>query len=246
MNHVGQCRLCPTHGELVKSHVFPSALVLDLGSEGDRARVITTEPGIRERVIPSGWHGRYLCDGCEKKSKLYDDYAIGFLRRPLSDAVRKHASLGAPALEWSGIDQGKLKLFALWCLWRASMCDQPEFEKVRLGSHTDSIAKMLRESDPADPEDYATLFVAYDTEPEMLLTPWNRVRRANSTNYWKCFLHRYEIRIKVDKRPSPPEHAEVLLGARQTLLTPTRSFLDSRLGETVGEMLAEHRRRGQG
>ncbi len=237
MKPIGDCRLCGKRCELVDSHVFPRALALELGSPDDRARAHAAEVGHRNRLIPTGWYGQFLCSACEDRSKLFDDYAIRFLRRPRSSGHPTNVS-GHAAIEWPDVDPGKMKLFVLWCLWRGAMCGQPEFPVNMLGPHAAAVAALIRSDDAGTVQEYGVVLEAIDCDPTMVWVSWCRYRnRLTGVNFYRCLVHGVVFHVKVDRRPLPPKHAAVALDTGRPLVTPVSGFVGSPLGNRVFETL---------
>jgi hypothetical protein len=142
----GQCRLCPTVGPFVKSHIVPSAFVSALRPNGENATVRMYPSDGRAKNVRTGVYGRFLCLACETRMQPWDEYGTElFLYEPRTAQGPDVLLIGG-----SPIDYQKLKLFVMSMMWRASACEHEFFAGASLNSLEDVYRQRLRDSDPGE------------------------------------------------------------------------------------------------
>ncbi len=140
----GECRLCPTVGPFVKSHIVPSAFVGPLRPDGEDATVRMYPSDGRAKNVRTGVYGRFLCPQCEMHMQAWDDYGTElFLHKPRIVQGPDVLLIGDSPFHYQ-----KLKLFVMSMLWRASVCGHEFFAGARLNSLEDVYRKRLLDSDP--------------------------------------------------------------------------------------------------
>lgn len=198
-----KCKLCSSETKLVKAHVIPKSFCKQVSEDPTTAKLVTNTPGEYPKRNPVGVYDPTLvCADCENLFAPWDDYAFSVLVRdenlhvPIKDGER---TIGYTIAE---VDYRKLKLFAISVLWRASASSHGFFHRVKTGPHETQLASMIRAGTPGEPEDFAAVFAKFDGPFETFqLDP--HFERYDGINFYRIYLSRYVISVKVDHRPPP-------------------------------------------
>ena len=164
--NIGTCRLCGAVGKLVKSHVIPKALHLDVKPEGDNLRVYSNSARHGQRCH-TGVYGLFLCESCEKAFAPYDEYGVKFVKRhkdgigdsPICESFQRGFE--------TSVDYAKLKLWVMSMLWRADVCDDMLYEKVDLGpKRRKALADSIRSKTLGDANHFSARRISVRLQPE--------------------------------------------------------------------------------
>ena len=170
----------PRRGILVRSHVVPGFLYRPHYDEKHRA-LLFDKRDAPYTMVQKGPRERLLCEGCEARLQVFEDYfaRYWFKRRPLP------ARVVAPEVILSGIDYTQFKLFLLSVVSRGSVSGtSPE---MSLGPHEERMRGMLINADPG-PGDRYPIFggVIVDEEGQ----PWDGAMLAplkiRVKAHWAC------------------------------------------------------------
>jgi hypothetical protein len=170
------CALCRRPAELCKSHIIPEFLYASLYDKKHRFHSISADPARPNRVLQKGLKQSLLCEPCEQRLSVYEQYAQSFLNGGLPLNVKEAGN----RLHVSGLEYSKLRLFQLSILWRASVSSLPEFSQVRLGPHEERIRALLHAQDPGPHDAYGCIVCALVHDKEVvedLVVPptWARI-----------------------------------------------------------------------
>lgn len=157
-----RCALCHKIWKLCKSHIIPEFTYKPIYD--DNHRFVTFEPLTPEqtRTRKKGVWWPLLCGECEQ-----------FLNNRFEQPFQRYWMAGnaLAALETKrstrliGIDYGPFKLFHLSVLFRASVCDRPEFAEVDLGTEAaEEIRQMILKEDPGPAWKYSIVCSAIEGE----------------------------------------------------------------------------------
>jgi hypothetical protein len=162
---VDVCKLCLETRPLCDSHVFPEWGYASLyGKKPRQLYRLSGDPEERFQVLQKGLKEPLLCEECETKFSLVENYAKGLLTAPGA------LTIPTPGTEF-GLNQAEyapFKLFQLSLLWRAHVASDIFFGAVDLGpKHAERLRLMLYNEQPGQPDDYpcAMLAVHLDGEP---------------------------------------------------------------------------------
>ena len=165
---------------LVRSHIVPEFLYKPHYDDKHRALLFgkrdapytTVQKGLRERL---------LCEECEARLQVFEDYfaRYWFRRTPLPDRVV------ASEVVLRDIDYAQFKLFLLSVVWRASVSDTAP--DMSLGPHEETIRNMLINVDPGPKQQYP-IFAAVIVDEEG--RPWDGAMlmplRIRVKTHWAC------------------------------------------------------------
>lgn len=152
---VEPCRLCLRKLPLRDSHIIPEWLYKALYDDKHRYRVVEAGKGHQTLFGQKGIRERLLCQECETALSVYEGYARGVLVGGVGLEIQKLTD----GFQVHNLEYAKLKLFQLSVLWRAGVAGHSFFSEVTLGSHAETLRKMLLASDPGAATDYGCILV---------------------------------------------------------------------------------------
>lgn len=217
------CRLCLTNSPNMKAHIMAEGLMKlihhDVSSYDGRFILVGSELKAPIRRPSGSYDKTILCDQCDNKLGEFDRAAIEFCQRA---DLKPHPS--GVAFTLSGVDQEKLKLFAMSYVWRASITSLDEYNSVHLGDkHEAKIAEMLRDGDVGGVDDYSVVISKFNLPEERkawgmhILNPVNtRLQGINTVDVYLPNL--YKWKIKVDNRPFNGNMVSMSLGATDDVI----------------------------
>lgn len=151
------CALCERRRPLCESHIVPEFMYRPGYDEKRRTMSLDSETGHR-RLVQRGYSEQLLCDDCEGYlNTMYEHpvYRAWYGRKLLPEAPPE-----GPWTVLSGLNYAVVKLFHLSVLWRAGVASGEAFATVELGSHGETIRRMLLRDEPGDPAEYPIMGVA--------------------------------------------------------------------------------------
>jgi hypothetical protein len=175
------CRLCLKNSELRNSHILPEFLHEDLYDEKHRTLLISHE---KEIVVQKGVREKLLCQKCETKLSVYENYAKGIIY----EIPNFSRDINLELLYSDSVNYDRLKLFQLSILWRAGISSNVIFQQVKLGPHEESIRSMLNEGNPGKVSDYGCLMlITLDTEilHTIIQSPTRFTKKLDGHNAYK-------------------------------------------------------------
>ncbi len=162
-----KCKLCQNDEILVKkSHIIPDFMYRDLFDEKHRLNEVWTSSFKNEKLKSKSrqtgtYEGQLLCHKCDNKR-------IGRLETYASSTLYGGAELDYVYVDnpgemsftqIQGIDYSRFKLFLLSLIWRASVSTLPMFKDINLGTHEETISKMILDDNPGVPFEYPCLLL---------------------------------------------------------------------------------------
>jgi hypothetical protein len=186
---------------LEQSHIVPEFLYTALYGASHQIRSVNSElPYIR--LLGKGVRERLLCRPCEMRIAEYESYFSRVWLSP-DQGMPDEVPDGIGALERSGLDYCRFKLFHLSILWRASVATREEFLETKLGPHEDHIRELLLAGDPGSADEYrlgaAVLLRPNSSEVQKgLIAPPQPLRQGGRWIYlmiyggcmWFCIMSR--------------------------------------------------------
>lgn len=226
------CNLCGLQNGFVKSHVIPQAFFLG-ESEPTQRKLI--EDGQYPKKAPIGvYDAALLCDGCERRFTLLDDYGVQILIKRKSEFFEtiKEGNVVAAIESVPGvIDQDLLLRFFVSVLWRASRSTNPYFKRVILGPHESVAAESMFSIGPVD-DRFGVVLSCWKNVEEMNIDlkdvnmdPFDE--RWNGVNAYRFYFGEIVAYIKADQRPFPRNLAKFALGANPRIRMVARDFARS-------------------
>jgi|SRR3989339_960461 len=201
------CKLCSKEKKLIKSHIIPKGFFDFLYPDkfDDPKRVplsIVSTNDEYEKKSPVGiYDNGILCAECDNKIGVFDDYAQKiFLKQRPSDYPGS-----SEALMLINIDCGKIKMFFISLLWRASISGREEFKLINLGPLEAILKRALEDNDPMMKNDFSVISCRFGSDKlpqitnKIIQTPF--CQRIDQINFSVFYLgNGYKFFIKVDSR----------------------------------------------
>lgn len=237
---VGICTWCSKNTKLVDAHIVPSAFYEQLVDTGGVPLVLGSEPGFRPKRRPSGTYDPgILCASCEARFSPWDDYGVQIFRDQASLDPSRYVSdgQGGHFFQLEANADGRLLQFLTSLLWRASVSNQHEFQRVTLGPHAEIIKQALLKPISAELERYSFVITRFtdDIGNKVMSGPYPfpiKLKTGSSLNAYMVSLPGWALIVKVDKRewPNPLDGIAYQVG-KPTLAVMTdsatyKSFLD--------------------
>lgn len=116
----------------------------------------SAKPSIKNRSEQKGLREYLLCEDCEQKISVWENYAKYVLEGG-SKKVQLDADTSGNLVTVSGIDYKQFKLFQLSILWRASVSSQVFFSKVSLGKYEERLRTMLFNDDAGECREFGCI-----------------------------------------------------------------------------------------
>lgn len=219
------CKLTGKEGPQAKAHIIPESFFLIDKSEKQPLKLVTNTKGVYPKRI---WKGVYddtiVTQEGEKIFLEWDDYAFKFLVEHFNSAKPLEHEGSIVAYRYDEFDYNKLKLFFLSVLWRAGASSHPFFKRVDLGPHMEVLKKAILESDPGDPDFYATILASFDDDQSWakMMDPFPE--RYDDIQFYRFYLGNFIAYIKVDKQNARTPLRELQISPNKPLYIVNRKF----------------------
>ena len=209
------CKLCGAAGDLVRrSHVIPRWMYDLMPNDGRNFKVISGFNGEYEQRSQSGLYDSFVCQGCENRFQVWDDYA--------AKVLRKEPQLTADGIDFGPYEYGKLARFYLSVLWRMHACSHP-FAAVDLDAAAAPLGKALMGSDDAALSGYE-IVPTWSRHFLSLGIIGPRWVEYDCVRYWKLYMPRFQVLINVGSLPGSPRIFPWTLKAGTPLLMLEETF----------------------
>lgn len=188
------CGLCLQDLPLVKSHIIPSALLID-GQELPDAPlvVISNAKGPPVTRSQTGVYSRIVCGKCEDSFHTDDEYLIGFVR------ALPNAPLRWGATDLSSFDLPRLRRSFLSVLFRAHLSPHEVYKRVSLGRFYEPLRQFIHSTSLDAPNEFAVHLRHLPTYlGKGIFCPVRE--RWNGVNAYRFYVPHVTAMIKVDKR----------------------------------------------
>lgn len=201
-----KCKGCNKDKKLVKSHIIPESFYRGLRESDEPIRMYSTTKGEFPKKAPIGVYDKtILCNECEDRFDSIDSYGHEvLLNREESHKTIENAGK-LYGYEVNDIDTGRLKLFFMSILWRASISSQSFFERVKLGPFENRLKDHIWSEDPGGDHDFSYVISKFNTNSagRTILSPHSE--RFFDVKYYRFYLYGFTLYIKVDSRATPTE-----------------------------------------
>ena len=204
------CKGCLRERKLVKSHIIPRAFYEVLRQDKSVAfNVITNKEGQYNSLSRIGaYDPAILCNECEERFKVPDDYAARTLLQRESQQVPITKNGKLVAYKAEGVEYQKIKFFVMTVLWRASISNLPIFSRVNLGPTEGRLKELIWQNETGGISDYPVILGRYapsEHDPNLhriLFDPY--VNRVQGMLYYRFFLGGYIADIQATSHIPPP------------------------------------------
>lgn len=141
-----KCLLClQNQASSVKSHIIPNFFTKSIFNDPAKRRVILSN-GLGLRLIRSTTpkEAYLLCDSCEKRTGALETLISLVLPNLLADIRRApNLTAGGFHIQLHGIDPSLFHLFVYSMLWRAEVCQQPQFQSLSVSKDNTELLRQL-------------------------------------------------------------------------------------------------------
>ena len=200
----GQCPLCRTDQQLIRSHIIPKFFWKPLKEDGGRYEAFSTAPEKGEYFGQKEMTEHLLCVHCDGVIlQRYEDYLsrLIFQKAGPIENFGKYARLNE-------LDYLKAKKALLSILWRMSVSRQKFFSLVDLGEyHTERLRALLISDDDIAEEDYPMTIIAPYLDNEhlgkLILEP--TMVRVSGNRVYRCFITGFLFGFIVGSAPHSKE-----------------------------------------
>jgi hypothetical protein len=186
-----------------------------------------------------------LCEKCDGKLGVYDDYAVDLCRRFKADHRRPFPG----CFELADVDCDKFAKFVLAVLWRASISRRPHFNEVQLGSYESQACEILFQPKPlAAVPGFEVILLRYFSEQfdaEKLCTYPVKLDWMAPLNCYGFGLGGFRVVAKFDAESFPAEYGPFIINGQTALRGLFVRMEETSEFERIIEMfVADHQRRG--
>ncbi len=191
-------------------------------SDKDNVFVKRSQTGVYDSTI--------TCKQCEDDYQVYDDYAADILlkntckRQDISDPKKTNVE----GYLLHGVDYTKLKLFFLLTLWRCSISEREEVDKVNVGAHLQKLESLILNKDPGDINDFSVMLFEQKFPDGMAFKHEPCKGKIRTINYTIIPIGRFVAYIKVDSRIDP-KHSNIILNPNAPVMVAYNEFDGSHL-----------------
>jgi hypothetical protein len=158
------CALCLQDRKLCHSHIIPEFLYEALYDEKHRIQVLSVLPHKGNWREQKGLREHLLCEDCEQKISVWENYASLLLRGGVPISYKRDGSI----VFISDLDYNKFRLFQLSVVWRAGISKQNFFSNIQLGNHAELLRNLLLDSNPGNPRQYCCIMFGLKHEETTL------------------------------------------------------------------------------
>lgn len=229
------CCLCGNTEKLVKAHIIPEAFFREIRRIDNKNPIlISNTPNTFRKQAPIGVYDKgILCNKCEPKFSLVDDYGVQILLKQLNNLclpiVRDNRII---AYQAENVDQGLLLRFFIAVLWRASVSTQPFYNRIKLG-HLEPLAKeiIINPTNPI-PKEFSVVLSRWIVDEESqyitegLMDPF--LESSEDVNIYRFYFGKVVAHIKADPRPFPDGYRTLALLEQPTVLLVAREASKSK------------------
>src|SRR5680860_1072410 len=172
---MGKCRLCLQDKKLISAHIIPEFMYSRMKDEKNvfyEMHLKLNKEKIRSRKVQTGEFDKtILCEDCDNRiiGANYEKYAqnsmygkdIDLELAPICKNYQ-NSNDGAKYSICKNIDYGKMKLFLLSILWRASITNRKMFRDVDLGGkHEERLRILLYENIIPNETEYPIVMTSF-------------------------------------------------------------------------------------
>ena len=213
---MGKCRLCLKEKKLIKAHIIPEFMYNKIKDENNifyaMSYNLDTDISRSKKIQTGEFDKNILCEDCDNRiiGANYEKYAQKSMygRRDLDPEIApicsnyQNPNDGAEYSICKNIDYGKMKLFLLSILWRASITDRKIFMDVDLGEkHEETLRKLIYENIIPKESEYPimiTSFLRTENSWKNLIGQPKRVRFQNGLNGYVFLLDSFQFMFYVN------------------------------------------------
>lgn len=187
------CKFCREERTLVNSHIIPKSFFKVIAPDND-SKIIGSQ-GNHPKRSPQGIYDKIVCDVCEKRFEVGDDYIIKFFNKKDFNNTLVANSDKAHVIKEFDLD--KLNQFIASLLWRASVTSKVFYERVNLGKKYESLLLSYIISNGLFPSQIQYIFKKYQSV-NTIISPIDY--KIDGLNGYIFHFGEWDIYVKVDER----------------------------------------------
>ncbi len=221
------CRGCGEDKKLIKAHVIPESFFRGLRDGKRIPRIHSTTEGVHPKKAPIGVYDMgILCDDCEQIFQELDAYGWHILINKEGELESLEHDGKVVGYKINDVDTGKLKLFFMSILWRASVSTHYFYSKVSLGRLEEEVKNLVWNNDLGGPHDFSYVLAKFegDGAGRTILDP--HPERWSGVHYYRFYLYGYILYIKADSRQTAPEW-EQFIPAGNSIIVVSRGHIEN-------------------
>jgi hypothetical protein len=196
-----KCALCRQERVLRQSHIIPEFMFEPLYDDKHRFYQISPIATKPDRLLQKGLRERLLCDECEQRLSVYENYACHVF---FGNAARQPHRTRTGFL-FTELNYRPLKLFFMSLLWRMAATSIRQLKSATLGPHLERLRLLILADDAADYLTFPALIVALTFERRhaagLILPP--RHTRVEGQHVWAFVIAGFLFHFFVSNRPPP-------------------------------------------
>lgn len=238
-----KCTLCGEEAKLVKAHIIPRCFYEIPKIQEKSSAIISTSETFSPRWRKIGiYDPKILCQDCEDKFKLCDDYACKLLLHGRDKSSKLYGSDGLEAAYvYSESNYDLLRQFFLGVLIRAELTADFFFQHVSLGPYRQQLIDYFHGRRPLGDKDFSVFIFYYaDFNVGPLIVPPNRMQ-ISDIKFYHFHLGRIGYCIKVDRRPCPKYLEPTLLRKGKPLVVIAKQFNGTQLHSVISDIVNNRR-----
>lgn len=216
---MGVCRLCLKEKKLIESHIIPKFMFNGMKDEMHAFYEVTynldTTESKKRKIQKEDYDSNILCEDCDNRilgSNLENYAKTSMYGKDIDPKIApkcinfKNPKDGSEYSLCTNINYGKLKLFLLSILWRASITNRPMFKDVNLGSkHEEKIRTMIYENIIPTELEYPiimTSFMRTDHDLKNLIGQPKRIKMKGGLNGYVFLMDSIQFLFAINS----PDH----------------------------------------
>ena len=237
-----QCRFCQVREASVEAHIIPRSFFRSQADEGQPAFVLSNKRTFASKTWTGLYDNALVCAACEARFNEIDRYGHQFFFReqllPLYDETGELIAWQHPTAE-----AGKLKLFILSILWRASASRREEFRAIDLGRWEPEIKRMIDENDPGTPDRFPVMLQKFDVPERETVIMYPYQAGIGGTLCYKTELGGCAAVVALQGREWPQLLLEASVAPSRPVTLFAIDYQTSQERERVRRIVAQHYRR---
>ncbi|MCM8539139.1 MAG: hypothetical protein NE328_02620 [Lentisphaeraceae bacterium] len=213
-----KCKLTGNEGKAVKAHIIPKSFYEFKLFDNEPYHVIGSDPNIKSKRSPMGLYDKTILTAEGESCFLnYDNYAYQLLFNDFFQFQKIIDQGQLIGYKKDAYDYSALKLFCLSVLWRGHHSSNEFFSKIKLGPHEEVIKKMILTGNAKKADDYSVFITKWKEEESFHIFLDPHKFKIEGISYYRIYLGKFFITIKVDKRESLGVIRKVQLSDKESL-----------------------------
>jgi hypothetical protein len=145
----------------VDSHIIPQSFIAARSVAGEPNYILSNKQDFASKTWTGVYDSEIVCLECEAKFSEFDRYGHRFFHLETFSPINDEDG-NILVYQLANGDAGKLKLFVLSILWRASVSKRSEVRQVDLGRWEPEIRRMIETKDPGTTDRFPVVLQKFD------------------------------------------------------------------------------------